>query len=111
MSRLVWLTVPSSTRERSSRVHIAVLEAAATNLPLILTRVAGNSDFASFGLSHIFWAPPENADALGRAIEQWICSAPHRPNHRVLTGKLFDADVCLSRVLQAYEGVADRRAH
>ena len=33
-----------------------VIEAIATNLPLILTRAPGNLDFAELGLSHVYWA-------------------------------------------------------
>ena len=77
---------------------LSLLEAIATNLPLILTRVDGNVDLDQIGLSHLYWAPPNNSDALAGAINSWALSHPIRVNHREIACKYFRDDVTHNRI-------------
>jgi glycosyltransferase involved in cell wall biosynthesis len=89
---------------------LAVLEALATNLPLILTQVPGNLDLEATGLSHVYWTPPCNSSALADAIDRWASSYPHFPNHRSITCALFREDISYDRLLKEYELAAVRSA-
>jgi len=99
---------------------LAVLEALATGLPLVLSRAPGNRDFGSFGLNAIHWADAGNVNQLRQAIDDWLSNL-HRPNnHREIVLKTLQDDKCFQRVLREYEnalGVApqysetNRQAH
>src|SRR5262245_36149577 len=60
----------------------AVIEAMATNLPLILTRAPGNIDFAELGLSHVYWAEVANEADLASAVQCWASAPSVGINHR-----------------------------
>jgi len=85
---------------------LSLLEAIATNLPLILTRVDGNVDLDQIGLNHLYWAPPNNADALAGAINSWVSSHPISVNHREIACKYFRDDVTHNRILREYQMAA-----
>ena len=82
---------------------LSVLEALATNLPLILTRVPGNLDLEATGLSHVYWTLPCNSSALTDAIDRWASSYPQFPNHRSIACTHFREDVSHDRLLKEYE--------
>jgi glycosyltransferase involved in cell wall biosynthesis len=68
--RVVWrhadiFVLPARTREGMPR---ALLEAAASARPLVVTNVPGCRHFVRDGVEGIL-APPENADALAKALE------------------------------------------
>jgi glycosyltransferase involved in cell wall biosynthesis len=91
----------------------AVLEAIASNLPLILTDAPGNRAFASTGLDRIFWSAPGDAQALAGAMREWreqFLSGGQAPGHRaVATQRFFDREL-LFRVAQGLSRrVATRR--
>ena len=93
---------------RYEGLSLSALEALATNLPLILTQVAGNLDLDRIGLDTLYWAPPNDADALASAICSWASSRSHSPNHRHIACTLFDDDLIHSRILQVYQIAAIR---
>ena len=88
---------------RYEGLSLSVLEALATNLPLILTRVAGNVDLDRIGLDNLYWAPPNDTLSLASAICTWASSHSLRANHREIACKLFRDDMIHSRILKEYQ--------
>ena len=88
---------------RYEGLSLSAMEALATNLPLILTAVAGNVDLGRIGLDTLYWAPANDADALASAICSWASCPPRWPNHRNIGCRLFCDDIIHSRILQAYK--------
>lgn len=82
----------------------AVLEALATNLPLVLTRAPGNNDFAGFGFSHVDWGEPGNVRSIAAAIRDWRgrMDRGELPNHRDIACRHFAPEACFLRVREAY---------
>ena len=80
----------------------AVIEAIATNLPLILTRAPGNSDFVNLRLSHLYWAEVGNEADLARAIRRWASDSFVGLNHREIALKTFQADSCYHDIHEEY---------
>jgi glycosyltransferase involved in cell wall biosynthesis len=75
-------------------MSFAVLEALASNLPVILTRVAGNSAFADYRFSHVYWCEAGDAASVASAIREWHreAIAGAVPNHReVVLAELTEA--------------------
>ncbi len=72
-------------------LSFAVLEALATNLPLILSDAPGNRGFAALGLSHQWTARVDYPASFASAITSWYEDRSHaRPcNHRALTIEHF----------------------
>jgi glycosyltransferase involved in cell wall biosynthesis len=79
-----------------------VIEAMATNLPLILTRVPGNLDFAELGLSHLYWAEVGDEADLASAVERWASASFLGINHREIALRLFQAERCYRHIHQEY---------
>lgn len=71
---------------RYEGLSFAVLEALATNLPLILSDAPGNRGFATMGLSHQWTARVDYPASFASAITSWYEDRSHaRPcNHRAL---------------------------
>jgi len=90
---------------RYEGLSLAVLEALACDLPVILTEAPGNTDFLSHGLSHIWSAPKENPIAIASAIGKWASDlAHHRPsNHRATAERRFSQSTCYGRILAEYQ--------
>ena len=95
---------------RYEGLSLSAMEALATNLPLILTAVAGNVDLGRIGLDTLYWAPANDADALASAICSWASCPPRWPNHRNIGCRLFCDDLIHSRILQAYQDRCKWRA-
>lgn len=89
---------------RFEGLSIAVLEALATDLPLILSSAPGNRDFLRLGLSHVWSAPGGNVPAFSAAVESWLNDRQSdRPsNHRVVAERKFSHDACYGRILEEY---------
>lgn len=100
---------------RYEGLSFAVLEALATNLPLVLTDVPGNRDFLRLGLSHVWSAPAEDPDALAAAMEACLLALAQArsTNHRAVALERFSEEVCFGRVLGLYQKIATskRRQH
>jgi glycosyltransferase involved in cell wall biosynthesis len=87
-------------------LSLSALEALATNLPLILTKVNGNLDLQHIGLDTVYWAPARDAEALASAIDHWAVAHPHSPNHRDVTCRLFRDETNHTRILNEYYSAA-----
>jgi glycosyltransferase involved in cell wall biosynthesis len=96
---------------RYEGLSFAVLEALATDLPLVLTDVPGNRDFLRIGLSHVWSGPAEAPDALATAMEACLLDlAQRRPsNHRAVALQRFSEEACFGRVLELYREIANSR--
>jgi glycosyltransferase involved in cell wall biosynthesis len=100
---------------RYEGLSFAVLEALATDLPLVLTDVPGNRDFLRLGLSHVWSAPAEDPDALAVAMEACLLDLENgRPsNHRAVALERFSEEVCFGRILDLYRQIvtSKRKQH
>jgi glycosyltransferase involved in cell wall biosynthesis len=92
---------------RYEGLSLAVLEALATNLPLVLTDVPGNRDFFKLGLSHLWSAPAENPAALASAIGKCVGDLSNGTtcNHRRIAIDNFSEDRCFGRIIDLYTKV------
>ena len=83
---------------------LVVLEAMASNLPLLLTACPGASNISRGGLSHCWTAEPGDATGLAQAITSWILDRQNqRPiNHRQIAGERFSTEVLFGAVLHLY---------
>jgi glycosyltransferase involved in cell wall biosynthesis len=89
---------------RYEGLSFAVLEALATDLPIVLTDVPGNRDFLGIGLSHIWSAPAADPKSLALAMEAgFVDLARNRPsNHRAVAIERFSQEICLGKILDVY---------
>ena len=78
---------------RYEGLSLAVLEALAVDLPLILSDAPGNRDFAQLNLSHFWSAQPESPEAFAAAIMSWYDDTRHRrpSNHREIALASFSS--------------------
>ncbi len=76
---------------RYEGMSLALLEALATDLPLLLSDAPGNRSFAGLGLSHLWSARIESPESFSSAITSWYDDrARARPsNHRALAIERF----------------------
>ena len=83
---------------------IVVLEALASNLPVIVAACPGTSNISQGGLSHCWTAEIGDPAGFVRAIESWLQDAPnHRTiNHRQIAEQRFSTEVLFDAVLQLY---------
>jgi len=92
---------------------LVILEAMASNLPLLLTSCPGASNIGSGGLSHCWFAKPGDAYGLEQAISRWISDRVNeRPiNHRRIACERFSTEVLFGAVHELYvNGVNPRFA-
>ena len=83
---------------------LVVLEAMASNLPLLLTACPGASNISRGGLSHCWTAEPGDAAGLAQAINSWVLDRqnPRPTNHRQIAEERFSTGVLFGAVLQLY---------
>jgi glycosyltransferase involved in cell wall biosynthesis len=95
---------------RYEGLSLAVLEALACDLPLILTEVPGNLDFVQMGLSHCWSAGKEDSAGMGSAIQSWVQDrAAARPcNHRETAERRFSQSACFGALVLEYEAALKR---
>jgi glycosyltransferase involved in cell wall biosynthesis len=86
----------------------AVLEALASNLPLVLTHAPGNDDFADHGFSHLEWCQPGDVASVSVAMRTWRAKLdrPEAPNHRAIARERFSLDASFLAVRDAYRRAA-----
>jgi glycosyltransferase involved in cell wall biosynthesis len=89
---------------RYEGLSLAVLEALACDLPVILTEAPGNTDFLTLGLSHLWSSPKENPGAIATAIGKWAADLAHHrsSNHRQTAEQRFSQGVCYGLILAEY---------
>jgi len=89
---------------RYEGMSYAVLEALATNLPMVLTLAPGNEGFAEYKFSHIQWSKPGDVASVASAIRNWRNSLDQleNPNHRAIAEPRFSLDVAFPRLREAY---------
>jgi glycosyltransferase involved in cell wall biosynthesis len=95
---------------------LAVIEAMAANLPLILSDAPGNRDLFAQPLSHRWAAAPGDSDGFVRAIIEWHDRHQRAEpiNHRQIARERFDVRERCAAVLRLYrslieKGTADER--
>jgi glycosyltransferase involved in cell wall biosynthesis len=96
---------------RAEGLPYALLEAMASNLPLVLSACPGISDMRHAGLSHAEWSDPGDPGAFAAAMAQLAASVRPElsPNHREITIRAFSEENCHRRILQLYtESLSDR---
>ena len=86
---------------------LAALEAAATNLPLILTRCPGNVDLDGHGFERLIWVPVGDAPSLAASIVGWAghvaAGASIACNLRAVIREKFEFQFCYRRLLGRYQ--------
>jgi glycosyltransferase involved in cell wall biosynthesis len=92
-------------------LSFAILEALSYGIPLVLTKVPGNTGFAALNLSHLEYAeagsPASVASALTRMASR-ISSVPEC-NHREIAVAHFGPEACFGALLKAYRAAMNRR--
>ncbi len=87
---------------RYEGMPLSVLEAMATNLPIILTDVPGNQSFAGLGLDQLYYG--RTSEELCARLVEWRQSldAHPTPNHRTVAEPLFSHQVSYGAVAELY---------
>lgn len=96
-------------------LSLAILEALACDLPLILSDAPGNREFTRLPLTHLWTAPVGDVPGFARAIAHWAASlsaGAARSNHRALALERFDSWIGFEQILSLYRRLlaADRTA-
>lgn len=91
---------------RYEGLSMVLLEALATNLPVILSKVSGTADVRPESLSHCWVVPPGDAAAFSTAIQSWLVKRqdPVACNHRELVIERFGMEQWFERHLSHYAG-------
>ena len=91
---------------RYEGLPISVLEALATDTPVILTDVPGSAEFGTLGLSHCWMSPTEDAGRFAEAIEAWLADLPRERerNHRKIAVERYSPEKGYGAMLDAYRG-------
>ncbi len=89
---------------RYEGMSYAVLEALATNLPMVLTLAPGNESFGEHGFSNLQWAHPADVASVANAIRTWRerLDCEEVPNHRAVAQKRFSLEAAFLPVRTAY---------
>ncbi len=83
---------------------MALLEALASDLPIIGSTGPGTADLAHTDLSHCWTAEPEDIDGFAKAIEGWLADrvSPRSSNHRTIALNRHNAERCFGNILSCY---------
>ena len=83
---------------------IVVLEALATDLPLIVSDAPGTTDIGAAGLSHCWTAPAGQVAHFSAALEAWLADRPagRSSNHRPTAIERFSPAKAFGGILAAY---------
>ena len=84
---------------------LALLEALASGLPLILSECPGNVGLREYGLNDLHWTAVGNPDRLAAQVLARTVAEPHGNNHRVTAVSVFGGDVGCEDVLRCYRSV------
>ncbi len=84
---------------------LALLEALASGLPLILSECPGNTDLREYGLNDLRWTAVGHADQLAAQMSACAAAGSHGNNHREITAGAFGGDVGCEDVLRCYRSI------
>jgi sugar transferase (PEP-CTERM/EpsH1 system associated) len=88
-------------------VSNTILEAMASGLPVVATRVGGNSELIESGLTGVL-VPPANADALANAILDYLGDRSTARRHAKAALRVVEARFSLARMVADYSVVYER---
>jgi len=108
MQNLDLFVLPSLAEGTSN----TILEAMATGLPVVATRVGGNSELVTEGETGLL-VPPGKPDLMARAIQTYVMDTGIAGRHgkagRRRVEKEFSIEAMVSRYLEVYDAVLSRR--
>ena len=81
---------------------LALLEAVASGLALILSDCPGNTDLKGLGLDDLLWTVPGDVAGLAAQMRARVLRGPCASNHRQTALKHFQRDVGYREVLRLY---------
>ena len=81
---------------------LALLEAVASGVALILSDCPGNTDLKSFRLDDLLWAAPGDVAGLVAQMRARVLRGPHANNHREIALMQFQRDVGCREILRLY---------
>lgn len=84
-----------------------ILEAMATGLPVIATRVGGNPELVQEGVTGRL-VPPADPDALAQALLEYVRDADRRHAHGRAAREIIDRQFSILAMVQDYLSVYDR---
>jgi glycosyltransferase involved in cell wall biosynthesis len=89
---------------RYEGLSFAVLEALASDLPMILSEAPGNCYFKGIGLSHLWTAPVGRVGDVAAGIRSMLAGKREGrlPNHREVAMSRFGFEACYGRILEMY---------
>ncbi|HEY5892029.1 MAG TPA: glycosyltransferase [Chthoniobacterales bacterium] len=83
---------------------LAGLEAAMTNLPLVISNCPGNVDLDNHGFDRLYWVSPENPAELADVIVRWANDAATAScNHREVALREFSDQALFNKMLNLYQ--------
>lgn len=89
---------------------IALLEALACDLPLVVSEAPGNGDLLAQPLSQLWRAPVGDIGAFASAMEAWAAARSAIPppplNHRTVARAHFDQKRCFRQIVRVYRELA-----
>ena len=85
---------------------LALLEALASGLPLILSDCPGNVDLREHGLNDLHWTAMGNADQLAAQMSALAAVGSSVNNHRETAVAVFGGDVGCKDVLRCYQSAS-----
>jgi sugar transferase (PEP-CTERM/EpsH1 system associated) len=84
-----------------------ILEAMATGLPVIATRVGGNPELVQEGVTGLL-VPPADPDALAQTLLEYVRDADRRHAHGRAAREIIDRQFSIPAMVQGYLSVYDR---
>lgn len=84
-----------------------ILEAMATGLPVIATRVGGNPELVQEGVTGRM-VPPADSEALAKALLEYVHDAKRRHAHGRAARDIIDRQFSIPAMVQGYLSVYDR---
>jgi sugar transferase (PEP-CTERM/EpsH1 system associated) len=85
-----------------------ILEAMATGLPVIATRVGGNPELVQEGVTGRL-VPPADSEALAQALLEYVHDAKRRHAHGRAARDIIDRQFSIPAMVQGYLSVYDRQ--
>ena len=82
---------------------LALLEAIASGLALILSDCPGNEDLKAFGLDGVQWTPPGDVSTLTDRMRACVARWPHPNNHRAIAITHFQQEAVCRGILDLYK--------